>query len=79
MASIRVLAGASPRQQPADDTSGHVAQRVYATLVGSVPVRGPEQELCRKLASLAQLLYEQRDLSDADIEEMLSEFSAPSA
>ncbi|MDX1432335.1 MAG: hypothetical protein R3286_07775 [Gammaproteobacteria bacterium] len=55
---------------------GHVEQRVYATLVGSVPVRGPEQELCRKLASLAQVLYEQRDLSEADIDEILAAFPA---
>ena len=50
---------------------GDVEQRLYATLLECVPVRGPEQELCRKLACLAQLLYEQRDLSDEDVEDIL--------
>lgn len=53
--------------------AGQVEQRVYASLVDGAAMRAREQELCRKLASLAQVLYEQRDLSDSDIDEIIGE------
>ena len=48
-----------------------VEKRVYEALVGSGVVHRREMQLCRELAALAGSMYQRRNLSDADVDEML--------
>ena len=48
-----------------------VEKRVYEALVGGGVVHRRERQLCRQLAALAGSMYQRRNLSDADVDEML--------
>jgi len=48
-----------------------VEKRVYDALIGGGVVHNSEKELCRELAALAGSMYQRRNLSDTDIDEML--------